>query len=186
MNKKGINAFQLIFGLTVTVVALSAIIGGVLLHGVPSRSKSGSVLIVVSVAGILLLLLETFISRNQTMKYIAKMSTMISKTERDSLLNFPAPAAIIDADNIIVWYNKLFGKQVYTEEEVYGTCLTDIVNIKLLKNFIKLINDIVKLLAEHIKVFAVNGSYKRLDKRRVHLVLFLVRAVLNAVHFFKH
>ena len=52
MNKKGINAFQLIFGLTVTVVALSAIIGGVLLHGVPSRSKSGSVLIVVSVAGI--------------------------------------------------------------------------------------------------------------------------------------
>lgn len=32
---------------------------------------------------------------------------MISKTERDSLLNFPAPAIIIDSENVIVWYNRL-------------------------------------------------------------------------------
>lgn len=131
MNKKGINGFQILLGLTVTVVALSSVIGAIMLHNVPSRRETGSVLIVVSAAGILLLLLEAFISRNQAMKYISKMSTMISKTERDSLLNFPAPAAIIDSENVIVWYNKLFGRQVYTAEEVYGVCLTDIVNINM-------------------------------------------------------
>lgn len=54
---------------------------------------------------------------------------MISKTERDSLLNFPAPAIIIDSENVIVWYNRLFGRQVYSEEEAYGIDLTELMNI---------------------------------------------------------
>ena len=56
---------------------------------------------------------------------------MISKTERDSLLNFPAPAIIIDSENVIVWYNRLFGRQVYSEEEAYGIDLTELMNIDM-------------------------------------------------------
>ena len=68
---------------------------------------------------------------NHTRKYVAKLSTMISKTERDSLLNFPAPAIIIDSENVIVWYNRLLGRQVYSEEEAYGIDLTELMNIDM-------------------------------------------------------
>ena len=49
-----------------------------------------------SVAAAVLWVLEEVVFHNHTRKYVAKLSTMISKTERDSLLNFPAPAIIID------------------------------------------------------------------------------------------
>ncbi len=128
---KSNNGFQIIIRITVFVTALAALIGAFMLHSTPSRRESGSVLIIVSVIAAILLLLEAFVFRNQTKKYVAKLSTMISRTERDSLLNFPAPAIIIDAENVIVWYNRLFGRQVYNDEEAYGIDLTELINIDM-------------------------------------------------------
>lgn len=128
---KSNNSFQVLLYLTIAVVALSSVIGALMLHSMPERSDSGSVLILVSCTGIMLLLLEAFVFRNQNKKQIARTATQISNTERDSLLHFPAPCIIIDTDNTVVWYNKLFERQVYSEEEAYGMPLTEFVNIDM-------------------------------------------------------
>ena len=62
----------------------------------------------------------------------------------------------------------------------------DIVDKEFLQNFFQYVRHIIYLLAEHIKILAVNGSYERLCKRFVHLVLFAVCLMLEIVHFFKH
>ena len=111
---KSNNGLQIIIRITVCVTMLSSLIGAFMLHSTPSHRESGSVLILVSVAAAVLWVLEEVVFHNHTRKYVAKLSTMISKTERDSLLNFPAPAIIIDSENVIVWYNRLFGRQVYS------------------------------------------------------------------------
>ena len=126
---KSNNGLQIIIRITVCVTMLSSLIGAFMLHSTPSHRESGSVLILVSVAAAVLWVLEEVVFHNHTRKYVAKLSTMISKTERDSLLNFPAPAIIIDSENVIVWYNRLFGRQVYSEEEAYGIDLTELMNI---------------------------------------------------------
>ena len=128
---KSNNGLQIIIRITVCVTMLSSLIGAFMLHSTPSHRESGSVLILVSVAAAVLWVLEEVVFHNHTRKYVAKLSTMISKTERDSLLNFPAPAIIIDSENVIVWYNRLFGRQVYSEEEAYGIDLTELMNIDM-------------------------------------------------------
>lgn len=132
---KSNNGLQLIMKITVAVTALAALVGAFILHSTPSRRESGNVLIMVSVTAVILLVAEEFFFHNYNRKYIAKLSTMISKTERDSLLNFPAPAIIIDSADVIVWYNRLFGRQVYNEEEAYGLDLTELMNIDMDKIF---------------------------------------------------
>ena len=128
---KSNNGLQIIIRITVCVTMLSSLIGAFMLHSTPSHRESGSVLILVSVAAAVLWVLEEVVFHNHTRKYVAKLSTMISKTERDSLLNFAAPAIMIDSENVIVWYNKLFGRQVYSEEEAYGIDLTELMNIDM-------------------------------------------------------
>lgn len=137
MKLKGNKGFIIIISLTVTLLAAVAFCAAVTLRNTSGGKTSGGMLIVAATAGVLLLLLEAFVFRNRTRKYIAKMSAMISRTEKDSLVNFPAPSAIINNENIIIWYNKLFGSKVYTEEEAYGLCLTDIVNIDMNEAYAK-------------------------------------------------
>lgn len=128
---KGNNGFQILLNITTAVVIAASLVASYSVHNTPSTREMGTVLLCVSIAAALLIVLETVFFRNSTKKYIAKMSTKISKTERDSLLNFPAPAIIIDTDNTIVWYNRLFGRQVYTEDEAYGLDITELVNIDM-------------------------------------------------------
>ena len=87
---KSNNGLQIIIRITVCVTMLSSLIGAFMLHSTPSHRESGSMLILVSVAAAVLWVLEEVVFHNHTRKYVAKLSTMISKTERDSLLNFPA------------------------------------------------------------------------------------------------
>lgn len=132
---KNFNGFQLVIRITTAVIILAAVISSYMVYDTPSTEGQGKTLLTVTIIGALLLVAETILFWDRTKKYIAKMSTMISKTERDSLLNFPAPVIIIDEDNIIVWYNKLFGLQVYSEEEAYGLNICDLVNIDMDKIF---------------------------------------------------
>ena len=130
---KGYNNFQLVIRITTAVIMLAAVISSFMVYDTPSTEGKGKVLLIVSVGAALLLIAETILFWDRTKKYIAKMSTMISRTERDSLLNFPAPVIIIDEDNTIVWYNKLFGVQVYSDEEAFGLNICDLVNIDMEK-----------------------------------------------------
>lgn len=128
---KGNNGFQVLLRITTAVVILASLIASFMVYDTPSTRDKGKALLCVSIISAVLVILETVLFRNTTKKYIAKMSTKISKTERDSLLNFPAPAIIIDDHNTIVWYNRLFGRQVYSDEEAYGIDITELVNIDM-------------------------------------------------------
>lgn len=132
---KGNNGFQILLKITTAVAVLAALTASYSVYDTPSKRDMGGVLLCVSAAAAVLLALESVLFRNSTKKYIAKLATQITKTEKDSLLNFPAPAIIVDEENTIVWYNRLFGRQVYTEEEAYGHDITEIVNIDMEKIF---------------------------------------------------
>lgn len=132
---KSFNNFQIATRITTAVLMLAAVIASIIVYDTPSTKSQGEVLLIVSLTASLIFIAETILFWDRTKKYIAKMSTMISKTERDSLLNFPAPVIIIDEDYNIIWYNKLFGVQVYSEEEAYGLNICDLVNIDTEKIF---------------------------------------------------
>ncbi|WP_294469589.1 DHH family phosphoesterase [uncultured Ruminococcus sp.] len=127
--KKNRN-FLVLLGATMGVIAVVALIGAFMLHSTVEKQGSGSVLILVSVVSILLLLLEAFVFRNQTHKYLTKTATQLVRTQRDSLLYFPAPCVILDNENSVVWFNKLFEENMY-DIDPYGEQLTEIMNIDL-------------------------------------------------------
>ncbi len=131
---KGNNGYIMLLSMTIAVVALSAVIGGFVLHSTPERKDTGSVLILISCTATMLLLLEAFIFRNQTKKQIARLSTQISRTERDSMLYFPAPCVVIDGEDNIVWFNKLFERKMYAGDP-YGVCLHDIMKVDMTEAF---------------------------------------------------
>ncbi|MDE6149097.1 MAG: hypothetical protein K2F81_03250, partial [Ruminococcus sp.] len=83
---KGYNNFQLVIRITTAVVILAAVISSFMVYDTPSTEGKGQVLLIVSLVSALLLIAETILFWDKTKKYIAKMSTMISRTERDSLL----------------------------------------------------------------------------------------------------
>lgn len=132
---KGNNGFQILIRITTAVVILSALIASYSVYDTPSSRDMGLVLLWVSIAATALLALEYVLFRNGNKRYVTRLASMITKTEKDSLVNFPAPAIIVDENNTIVWYNKLFGRQVYTAEEAYGIDITEIVNIDMYKIF---------------------------------------------------
>ena len=132
---KRYNFLQVIIRTTTLIILLTAIISSFMVYDTPMNQNKGGVLLFISIAGGILLVGETVLFCDKSKKMIAKLSSQISKTERDSLLNFPAPVIIIDDDGVIMWYNRLFGKNVYQTDEAYGLKLSDIVNIDMEKCF---------------------------------------------------
>lgn len=155
---KNYNIFQVVMKATTAVVLLSAIIASFMVYDTPMSENKGRLLLFVSITGGVLLAMETIIFWNRTKKTIAKMSTQISKTERDSLLNFPAPVIIIDENDTIVWYNKLFGTQVYTQDEAYGIDIGEIVNIDMEKMFTP-DGDLVCIDSKFYKARAIHNEH---------------------------
>ncbi|MDO5125650.1 MAG: DHH family phosphoesterase [Ruminococcus sp.] len=132
---KSFNNFQIITRITTAVILFSAIVSSYILYDTPVTESQGKTLLWISIIAGIILGAETVLFWDRTKKYIAKTSTMISKTERDSLLNFPAPVIIVDEEFNIIWYNKIFAVQVYSEEEAYGLNICDLVNIDINKIF---------------------------------------------------
>ena len=125
------KSFLVLLSVTMSVISLTSLIGAFLLRTTEDKKTVGSVLILLCVVSIMLLLLEAFVFRRQMQKYLTRMATQLIRTQRDSLVHFPAPCVIIDEeDNTIVWFNKLFERQVY-DEDPYGDKLQDIMNIDL-------------------------------------------------------
>ena len=102
------NGFHVLVQGTIAVTALLALIGAVILHSIPSKSTAGTVLIVMTVICILLLLLELWGFNTQNKKIVSRLATMITRTERDSMYNFPAPTIVINDVNVVVWANRQF------------------------------------------------------------------------------
>ena len=123
------NGFHLLVQGTVAVTALLALIGAIILHGIPSKSTAGNVLLVMTVICILLLLLELWGFNTQNKKIVSRLATMITRTERDSMYNFPAPTIVINNVNVVVWANRQFCERLYTDGEPYGHYLQELMNI---------------------------------------------------------
>ncbi len=97
----------------------------------------GTVLLAVSAVGFAVMTVELVLFYIGRIKYIGRMSKDISLTQRETLYNFPAPVFIIDENNVIVWINSRFDKEVYKEKEAFGVKLDELMDINFNKLFTK-------------------------------------------------
>ncbi len=63
--------------------------------------------------------------------FVSEMETQLDVTERDSLYKFPCPAAVIDPNGVIIWYNKAFTEKIANGTEMYGSNIANIAEIDL-------------------------------------------------------
>ncbi|MGN1133632.1 MAG: DHH family phosphoesterase [Oscillospiraceae bacterium] len=127
------NIFQNILKLLTLSILVTSIVAATKLYH--SHNALSITLIVMSVIGFVFLIFETFHFKSNTKKAVIKLSSQIAHTEHDSLLDFPAPVIIIDSDESIIWYNKIFGNEVYPDNDIYGVKVSDMVNIDMQKVF---------------------------------------------------
>ena len=132
---KGLNVLDIIIKATTGVLAGASLTASIIAYDTPSTAGKGKALLVVTIFLILVLIGEFIAFRGRTIRTVAQMSSKITKTERESLLHFPAPVIVIDNSATIIWYNRRFGTEVYTEGEAYGLNITEIVDIDLEKVF---------------------------------------------------
>lgn len=77
--------------------------------------------------------LALFIASQQNLHtFLTEMKSQINLTERDSLYKFPAPAAIIDREGKIIWYNIAFNEQIY-EHDAFGMDIERLADISIEK-----------------------------------------------------
>ncbi|MBR6874474.1 MAG: DHH family phosphoesterase [Ruminococcus sp.] len=132
---KGMNGLDIIIKITTGAVAAVAFVASLIVYDTPSTSGKGKALLVITVIAAILLIAEFVAFRGRTIKTVARMSSKITKAERESLMQFPAPVIVIDDRAVIIWYNKRFGADVYTDGEAYGISIKEIVEMDLGKVF---------------------------------------------------
>lgn len=121
--------------LTIAITAVCAIVSSLILT--LNNSYAAWVLLTISIIASLLTGIEIYIAQKNIKKYILRMDKEIEVTEKESLYNFPAPAVIVDENLVIVWYNKFFAQQVFSEKEAYGEYLSNLVKVDINKLFTK-------------------------------------------------
>lgn len=98
-------------------------------------------------------------------KFVDEMESQLNLSERDSLYKFPAPAIIVDADGIIVWYNLAFTKEVYSED-AFGLHLSKIIDIDLEKALSNK-NVTVSYQSSHYKISAVTTEKRDMESELI-------------------
>lgn len=127
MTGKRWKAFKLISMVLVLAAFVCAIVG----EEANSFTMWMKLCLIAIVSGVYLFL---FIRASKNLhSFVSEMKSQLDLTERDSLYKFPAPAVIIDNNGIIVWYNKAFGENVYSED-AFGVPITNIIDIDLEKH----------------------------------------------------
>ncbi|MFT3951598.1 MAG: DHH family phosphoesterase [Oscillospiraceae bacterium] len=122
-----------LIALTVAAALAAALASAWILYDNPDTSRYGALLFGISAGLAVLLAAEFFAARLLVLRYIRRVSADITDTERDSLRNFPAPAAIIDTDTRIVWSNKLFDEDISPRRSAFGKKIDDLFALDLRK-----------------------------------------------------
>ena len=135
MRTSGVVRFLIM--LTTAAAAAIGVVASRMLLQKNGGEMSAQILMGLSIAVFVVLVAEFICFGRSTKQLIAKSLAELNRTEKESLLNFPAPAIIVDSDNSIVWYNKLFGSKVFTAQEAYGLDLTEIFDLDMEKIFSK-------------------------------------------------
>ena len=132
---KGLNVLDIVIKVTTGLLAAASLTASIIAYDTPSTAGKGKAMLVITIFLVLVLIAEFIAFRGRTIRTVAQMSSHITKTERESLLHFPAPVIVIDTDGTIIWYNRRFGTEVYTGGEAYGIAITEIVDIDMEKVF---------------------------------------------------
>ena len=132
---KGLNVLDIVIKVTTGLLAAASLTASIIAYDTPSTAGKGKAMLVITIFLVLVLIAEFIAFRGRTIRTVAQMSSHITKTERESLLHFPAPVIVIDRDGTIIWYNRRFGTEVYTGGEAYGIAITEIVDIDMEKVF---------------------------------------------------
>lgn len=129
-----------------------------------SEVKFWTMLCVTALVALVFLLLFGS-GQNNVHKFVDEMESQLNLSERDSLYKFPAPAIIVDADGIIVWYNLAFTKQVYSED-AFGLHLSKIIDIDLEKALSNK-NVTVSYQSSHYKISAVTTEKRDMESELI-------------------
>lgn len=114
-------------------------------------------------------------------KFVDEMESQLNLSERDSLYKFPAPAIIVDADGIIVWYNLAFTKEVYSED-AFGLHLSKIIDIDLEKALSNK-NVTVSYQSSHYKISAVTTEKRDMESELISsLTLLYFEDISDYIH----
>ena len=160
---KGKSGFALKF--TIFLMIVCSVTASILLIN-PDEMKSLFPLYLVCAISIALIIQMILIFKN-IRRYILKMDRDIAVTEKESLYNFPAPTIIIDENNFVVWYNKLFEERVLTEKEAFGNNLTELLDIDINRTYTK--NGIViKHDGRYYRVVATRPQNERIKLSMVY------------------
>ena len=132
---KGLNVLDIIIKVTTGLLAAASLSASIIAYDTPSTEGKGKAMLVITIFLALVLIAEFIAFRGRTIRTVSRMSSHITKTERESLLNFPAPVIVIDSSDTIIWYNKRFGREVFTDGEAYGININEIVDMDMDKVF---------------------------------------------------
>ncbi len=150
MKSRRWTAFKLIAMLLVVIS-----VAGAFLVRKTDENMSWLLLGLTAVLSIVFLALFSAFQKNLH-KFVTEMKSQLNLTERDSLYRFPAPAAIVDSEGVIIWYNIAFTEQVYGSD-AFGVHISSIINA----DFEKIIankNIAVEFESNHFKVTAVTAE----------------------------
>ena len=134
--------------LVLTVIALTALIASWNMYRSPDSSQFGLVLFIVAVLGIVAVAIMWVVNGIALKKFIIQRTKEITQTEKESLLNFPAPMVIIDDAKQIVWMNRDFDKYVLDEMHAYKMYIGDLADF-----------DFNKLYSDEGDKIRVNNKY---------------------------
>ena len=136
--------------LILTVVSLTAVLASWNMYKSSDSPQFGLILLVVSVVGAISVGVMWALSNSVLKKFILQRVNEIAQTEKESLLNFPAPMAIIDKSKQIVWMNRDFDDYVLDEMHAYKMYIGDLADF-----------DFDKLYSEQGDKIKVNDRYYR-------------------------
>lgn len=128
------NGLYIAIAITSAAIVFCLAANGIVLNKV-DNSTLGRALAVFSIILFCVFSGEMILLKKYNRKHILSMARIITKTEKESLYNFPAPAIIIDDKNSIVWLNKAFKDKVYNENDPCGELLSSIIDIDMVKMF---------------------------------------------------
>ncbi len=128
------------------------------------------------------LVIEIIIISKNVKRYILKMDRDIALTQKESLYNFPAPAIIIDENNEIVWYNKVFMERVFSEKEAYGNNLASLIEIDINRMYTKN-GTVIKHDGRYYRVVASRPSVKEVNLSMVYFEDISQFKALEQEHF---
>lgn len=108
------------------VVSVSAILASLTVYNTPMNETNGTVLLTISGIAVVSLVVALILFYRNFSKIVSKTARDVSSSQRESMYNFPAPAFIFNKNNVIIWTNVLFDRDVVNNIDPYGKKVSDL------------------------------------------------------------